>query len=136
MMPSAVRRQAVGASLVKLGRVEHRAARLFIVQVDLQDIGAVMVGRVHDEVERVHFAHVEAGIVRRQRELRTADTDHVGIELDRGDPRLRQAVVAKLGQRGAAEPELDDVARLLVEQHPHHDPLTYLTHLGSIAALN
>jgi hypothetical protein len=37
--------------------------------------------------------------------------------------RLRQAAVAELGQRGAAEAQLHDVLRLRVEQHPHHHHL-------------
>ena len=63
----AVAAQTVVAALVKLGGVEHRAARILVVQIDLQDIDGAVVGAIEHKVERIHFAHLQALVVGRQR---------------------------------------------------------------------
>ncbi|EEF24718.1 conserved hypothetical protein, partial [Ricinus communis] len=62
-------------------------------------------------------------VVRRQAEVLAADGDHVRIQLDGRHARLRETLVAELRQRGAAEAQLHDAARLRQEQHPHHHHL-------------
>ena len=116
----AARCQTGAARAVELGRVEHRAARGGVVQIALQYVERFEVGRIVDEVERVHFQHAQARIVRRQLEHRFAHGDHGGIELDGGDGGVGEGAVAALRQRGTAQAQLSDRARRLDVQHPRH----------------
>lgn len=116
----AVRRERRRARAVERRRVEHRAAGGGVVEIDLQRVDGPGIGRVLDPGHRIHLKHRQPLVVRRQLEHACADRDDFRVQFDRGHPRFREFAVAELGQRGAAQAELGQVARRVEEQHPRH----------------
>ncbi len=104
--------------LVELARAERWRDAVAVEGVDQHDIGAIVALRDVSRGLRLH--HAEARIVGRQQEL-LAEGDDVRVDLDHRDPRRGQVAMAVLGERAAAQPEHEDLARLgQEEEEPHH----------------
>ena len=105
----AVGGQRIGTAFVKLRGVENRRSGIFIVQVDLEYVDCFAAFYGFDIQRGIGFQYGQTIVVRRQMEGAATDIDYVRIEFDCRYFRIREIVVTKFGQCGAAESELYDM---------------------------
>ena len=94
-----------GAAVGVEGRiVEHRGGRVVVVQVDLQQGGALRVGLLEPGAG-LGLHHPQPAVALRQVEPAATDVDHHRVELDHGGGHA-QRLVREAGQRRRAHAEL------------------------------
>ncbi len=110
----ALQRQASAASPIELERLELAWSRAMIVAID--EDGVELRGCPLHELVTVAGLHVEPLVIVGQFEELVRDLDHVVVDLDHGEMRIRHFVAEEAHQRGRAQADDQHALRRRAEQ--------------------